>query len=349
MKHIYIIILIATLILSCTYPVSDNGLALEEQQSVWQYLNVYSIFRDRLPAQSGALTPADMFDLIADTLRGGRYTGYAEGGGGGGGERPPIAPPVGLDDGVTVYYRIPDFMDEAQEHFIESVEAMQGYENIIIDLRGNGGGFLRVADAMISEFLPFGTEFIYTRYRRYDSRQRAGVDAEGARRAINQAPRLLGKNIAVIINAGSASASEIMVAALKDRAGAVIVGPERSHGKGIGQVLVNRPNRPKLEQKSLRITFLEIEGVRDGEVGEYHTKGIPPDPVNEEYMEWAASEAPDDFYRYIYYAMSVLNPDVVLEQAAGQLRRVSIEPDWHRSAIGVYVEVDESELIGFFE
>jgi C-terminal processing protease CtpA/Prc len=61
-----------------------------------------------------------------------------------------------------------------------------------------------------------------------------------------------------------------MVAALKDVAGATIVG-SRSYGKGIGQIKIVRRDR-----NALQITYLQLQGISK-RIGDYHHKGIDPD------------------------------------------------------------------------
>ena len=72
------------------------------------------------------------------------------------------------------------------------------------------------------------------------------------------------------MDGNSASASEILIAALKDCLGATLVG-RRSYGKGIGQIKIFRRDRP-----GLQITFLQMQGVSK-RIGEYHHRGIDPD------------------------------------------------------------------------
>ncbi|MDR2578008.1 MAG: S41 family peptidase [Chitinispirillales bacterium] len=317
--------LVAALSLSCVYPVYDgDDFALEERHSVWQYLSVFSIYQDRVPPAPGNLTPYDMFDMISDSLGRGRYTEYLDDRPGGGGMFSPATvfeDPEAFTES-TVYIRIPEFSDTALSFWMSNVNFLAGFPNIVIDLRGNGGGLLSVADAMVSEFVTLGTQFINTRHRRYDADRLTGVTVEdGGRRAIMPNPRLLGKNITVIVDGGSASASEIMAAALVDFAEANLVGLQ-TFGKGIGQGIFYRP-----ERKTLSVTLMEIFGMTD-RTGRSHTIGIEPDPVNEEFMNEAVKAGELlSVDPLIYYAVKLLEPDMTLENGddeefAESLRRM---------------------------
>ncbi|MDR0331706.1 MAG: S41 family peptidase [Chitinispirillales bacterium] len=269
---------LAAVFVACVYPVYDEKTAaiVDEQQSVWQYLKIFSIY-DRLPAKCGAMTPYDMFRAINDSLGSGRYTEYIDDRPGGGFF---FDPEIVFDDTLeltpsTAYIRIPEFSNPAKDFFSLSQRFMSRYQNIIIDLRFNGGGLLSATDYMLGELLPRGTEYIGIRQRSYNDQTFSGETVEAKLKTGNAYPALLNKNITVLMNGYSASASEIMAAALKDRAGAYLVG-ETSYGKGIGQVIIGRNRR-----KTLSITFMEIRGLTE-RTGDYHRVGIAPDDIPEE-------------------------------------------------------------------
>ena len=297
-------VIISAVFLSCIYPDMDDVddyRFLEEQQSVWQYLSVYSIYQDRLPESCGSLSPNDMFRMINDTLKSPcyRYTDYTDnvlcGGGGPTPQRCDLyllfkhgSPRIQRDtvpsyyiDSIsqyTVYISIADFMNDAWKQFMAQASYLERFPNIVIDLRGNGGGLLNAVEDMLGQLLPCSTEFIQYRYREYNSRALKGITVEQEiKRTTNPKPRLAGKNIAVLIDGGSASASEIMASALKDCANARLIG-ERSYGKGIGQVHIIRTDR---RDRDMRITYLQISGISD-RTGNYHRIGIAPDPVTAE-------------------------------------------------------------------
>ena len=131
-------------------------------------------------------------------------------------------------EGKTVVLRITTFNDQTTPNLISSfnkeVEAAGGMDNIngiILDLRNNPGGLLTQAIRVSDAFLEKG-EIVSTRGRNPEDGDR-----------FNATPGDLaeGKPIVVLINGGSASASEIVAGALQDHRRAIIVGT-KSFGKG---------------------------------------------------------------------------------------------------------------------
>ena len=130
----------------------------------------------------------------------------------------------------------PDLFRNALREFVQS-----GDNKLVIDLRGNPGGYLEAAVDMASWFLPSGDLV---------------VSEKAATKANSQDYRSLGYNIfnenlklAILIDGGSASASEILSGALHDHGIAVLVG-QKSYGKGSVQELV-----PITSNTSLKVTI----------------------------------------------------------------------------------------------
>ncbi len=105
----------------------------------------------------------------------------------------------------------------------------------VLDLRANPGGLLDQAVAVTDLFLEDG-QIVTTRGRHPDSMQRF---AAGGRDLVKGLP------MAVLVNGGTASAAEIVAAALQDRGRAVLIGT-RSHGKGTVQTVIRLPNDGEL-------------------------------------------------------------------------------------------------------
>jgi carboxyl-terminal processing protease len=138
-----------------------------------------------------------------------------------------------LEDGVVVL-RVTTFNEqtfpELEEQLKEQVEAAGGIEKVtgfVIDLRNNPGGLLNQAISVVDAFIDSG-EIVSTR----------GRDPRDSER-YNATPGDLaeGKPIAVVINGGSASASEIVAGAMKDHHRAVVIGTQ-SFGKGSVQTIM---------------------------------------------------------------------------------------------------------------
>ncbi|GGL73378.1 S41 family peptidase [Wenxinia marina] len=137
-------------------------------------------------------------------------------------------------EGHTVVLRITTFSDQTfpnmQESLAEQIDAAGGIENIngiVLDLRNNPGGLLNQAVYVADAFLDAG-EIVSTR----------GRDPEdGDRYNATPGDLIEGLPIVVLINGGSASASEIVAGALQDHRRAIVVG-EQSFGKGSVQTVM---------------------------------------------------------------------------------------------------------------
>lgn len=131
-------------------------------------------------------------------------------------------------DSKVGYIRLSSFGAKSYDEIVYSLDSLKslGMKSLILDLEGNGGGFLDAAVEIASEFLEDSKLVVYTEGRvnpRYDNLSRGyGSFTEG--------------NLAVIIDETSASAAEILAGAIQDWDRGVVVG-RRSFGKG----LVQRP------------------------------------------------------------------------------------------------------------
>lgn len=112
----------------------------------------------------------------------------------------------------------------------------QGAKKIILDLRNNGGGYLSAAQAVSSEFLPAGQVIVSekTGGKTVDQLSSAGGG------------RLVGLPTVVLVNGGSASASEITAGALHDDHAAKLIG-EQTFGKGSVQEIKDLPGGAELK------------------------------------------------------------------------------------------------------
>jgi carboxyl-terminal processing protease len=134
-----------------------------------------------------------------------------------------------LAGGAVGYIRLSGFSDRAAVQFGEEVAAdiAAGRHKLIVDLRGNPGGFVTDAQRVISQFVPAGTTIFFQE------------DAAGARTPTLALPNGAATDpsiqVAVLIDGGSASASEIVAGALQDLGRATLVG-SKSYGKGTIQV-----------------------------------------------------------------------------------------------------------------
>jgi len=136
-------------------------------------------------------------------------------------------------DDKTAYIKIVRFARTTYDEFIQSVEEMYalGMENMVLDLRNNSGGYMKSAIQIADEFLEKEKLIVYTKGKAREKRTFYATP-EG---------RLEDINVAVLINEGSASASEILAGALQDNDRGTIIG-RRSFGKGLVQEGVQWPD-----------------------------------------------------------------------------------------------------------
>lgn len=161
------------------------------------------------------------------------------------------------------YVRLTEFSPPAPHELETALDDLEdrGMQALVLDLRGNPGGTLKAAVAILGEFLPPSTEVVFTRGRHPEEPSPPMKTPERKRR-VRDYP------LAVLIDRASASASELVSGALKDLDRAVIVG-QTSYGKGSVQNIV-----PTGAGTALRLT-----------VATYHTpsgrtphrSGITPD------------------------------------------------------------------------
>ncbi len=133
----------------------------------------------------------------------------------------------------TGYIRIKNFGENTYPELLIALAKLQqqGFSNLVIDLRDNGGGYLQSAVRMANEFLPNKKLIVYTQGRK-SPRQDYTSDGKGQ---YQQIP------MCVLINEASASAAEIFAAAMQDNDRATIIG-RRSFGKGLVQQQIGFPD-----------------------------------------------------------------------------------------------------------
>ena len=129
------------------------------------------------------------------------------------------------------YIRLAEFSEVAADQFHAALQKVvdAGTTRIILDLRDNPGGYLSTALSIASDFI--GDGVVYMEETSDGQRTETRANAGG----IATAPSI---RLVVLINKGSASASEILAGALQDRGRAVLVG-ETSFGKGVVQTFID--------------------------------------------------------------------------------------------------------------
>jgi carboxyl-terminal processing protease len=177
-------------------------------------------------------------------------------------------------EGDIGYIRISSFNEQTESSLhkaIEEAKAQLGtnFKGVVLDLRNNPGGLLEQAVAVADAFLDRG-EIVSTRGRRPDSIQRFN-----ARRGDD----IDGRPMVVLINGGSASASEIVAGALQDHGRAIVMGT-RSFGKGSVQTIMPLPGHGAIRLTTARYytpagTSIQAKGIGpDIEVQQSHVEVI---------------------------------------------------------------------------
>ena len=168
-------------------------------------------------------------------------------------------------EGDIIYAKLSTFNEQTHSSLVKQVDALKkqlgadkSARGYVIDLRNNPGGLLDQAISVSDDFLEKGA-IVLTKGRNLEETQRA-----------NARPGDItdGKQIVVLINGGSASASEIVAGALQDHKRAIIVGT-RSFGKGSVQTII-----PLGQNGALRLTTARYYTPSGRSI---QAKGIDPD------------------------------------------------------------------------
>ena len=171
-------------------------------------------------------------------------------------------------EGDVAYVKVSTFNEQTHTNMVKAIEAMNkeigpNLKGYVLDLRNNPGGLLDQAIAVSDDFLEQGA-IVLTKGRNNEETQRANARPGDVTD---------GKKIIVLINGGSASASEIVAGALQDHKRATIIGT-RSFGKGSVQTII-----PLGQNGALRLTTARYYTPSGRSI---QAKGIDPDVVIEQ-------------------------------------------------------------------
>ena len=149
-----------------------------------------------------------------------------------------VIPTYSLDVAYMVnknigYIKLNKFSATTYDEFIDAAKSLkrQGMNELILDLRGNPGGFLQAAISISDEFLPAGKLIVYT-----EGNNRPQRKAIATKKGI-----LENVDVSILIDEGSASASEIVAGSIQDNDRGIIIG-RRSFGKGLVQEQTDLPD-----------------------------------------------------------------------------------------------------------
>lgn len=174
-----------------------------------------------------------------------------------------------LCDNNVGYVRLVQFGEKTSDDLETAIKKLKsrGMQALVLDLRGNPGGLLEQAVDVCEKFLPHGQLVVTTEGRN---------PAQNSSRFANGHDEIPGMPMVVLVNLGSASASEIVAGCLQDRKRAIILG-EKTFGKGSVQSIL-----PLLDGSALRLTTAKYYTPSHKVI---HEQGISPDvevPMSEE-------------------------------------------------------------------
>jgi carboxyl-terminal processing protease len=211
------------------------------------------------------------------------------------------------------YIRLSSFMGQSAEDFAAALAKLEkdGVERLIIDVRNNPGGLLNAAAEIAGHFVPKGKVVVSTDGR-YKSKNMSFYSEGNGRWK---------KPTVVLINGGSASASEILAGALQDYGLAVIVGT-KSFGKGSVQTIL-----PLSDGSALRLTTAKYLTPKGRSL---HGQGIDPDVVAEETPYSKAFLALLDEFQFEAFIKDYLvtHPGFSLEESAPKAAVKVSESSW---------------------
>ena len=193
-----------------------------------------------------------------------------------------------LEDNIG-YIRLTQFNENSSEQIEDKIKSLEKNQNVkayILDLRNNPGGLLSQA-IRISDFFLDNGEIVSTKSRK---------TSENRKWFAKKGDLTNGKTLVVLINYGSASASEIVAGALKDHKRAIILG-ESSYGKGSVQSII-----PLKNEGAIKLTVAKYYLPSGKSISEV---GVNPDiEINEEGEEFKIRSGTDN---QLNYALKLLN------------------------------------------
>ncbi len=256
-----------------------------------------------------------------------------------------------IDESIG-YIRLNKFSATTHKEFLDAAKDLQkaGMTQLILDLRGNAGGYLKAATDLADEFLPESDLIVYT-----SGKSRGASFTFATRRGLLEQYPLI-----VLIDEGSASASEIVAGAIQDNDRGTIIG-RRSFGKGLVQEQLSMRDGSAIRLTVARYytpTGRSIQRPYSDDFEEYHHEPIERF-LNGELKSVDSIQFPDSL-KYstpkgkIVYGGGGIMPDVfvpIVEDSAyfffnrlvnsGLLFQFAFDyADTHRAQLNKYASVD---------
>ena len=219
--------------------------------------------------------------------------------------------------GGVAYVKLRQFQEQTPPDLVGALDraAKSGMKALILDLRNNPGGLLTAAVEVTEEFVDDGKLVVYTEGRMRNQNMRFTAHAKKSYPSLP---------MVVLVNQGSASASEIVAGALQDWGRAIIVGTQ-TFGKGSVQTII-----PLSDGSGLRLTTAKYFTPKGRSI---HGKGITPDIVVE-----LPKEPADKERRPPLDPMEDLKKDLQVQRALDVIKTMRII-EQQRPAPGSQVQV----------
>ena len=215
-----------------------------------------------------------------------------------------------LEDKIA-YVKLSIFQERSAKDLEDALVDLekQGMDSLILDLRNDPGGLLNVAAEVAGKFLPAGEMIVYTKGRNGKQEMEFRVKEKKTR---TDYPMV------VLVDQGSASASEIVAGALQDHKRAVLVGM-KTFGKGSVQTVI-----PLSDGSAMRLTTSKYYTPNGRSI---HGKGIMPDIV----VEFKPVKKED--------ASKQQNPDEVFEKVEDQPQKPVVKKEEYDNQLQSAVDV----------
>ncbi len=228
------------------------------------------------------------------------------------------------------YVRITQFQEHTGSDLAKSLKAMRENYNaplkgLVLDLRNNPGGLLNAAVGVSAAFLPKGELVVYTEGRTADAKMHLTANAENYTRGgpkddyLKSLPQdIKTVPMVVLVNGGSASASEIVAGALQDHKRAIIMGTQ-SFGKGSVQTILPMNNGTAIKLTTARYFTPKGRSIQ--------AKGIVPDIIVEDAADSGFNLREADLTRHLANPKDGESPVEPVKPAAPEKEKDSTDKD----------------------
>lgn len=223
-----------------------------------------------------------------------------------------------VDEGIG-YIRITQFNSPTAETLKQELEKLveQDLKGLVLDLRGNPGGLLTSAAGVAELFLPRGDLIVFTKGRAGENGEQTFKSSGRTHYSSKDFPMV------ILVNGGSASASEIVAGALQDHKRAMLIG-EKTFGKGSVQSVLPLEDGSAVKLTTAKYYTPSERVIHDHGIEPDHRVEMPAEDLYQLRMQKAQQNGEADASAP---TNSVLR-DVQLDAAIGALKGMIISQEW---------------------